>query len=215
MARIGFDVDGVFADLPPAFQKLLVELTGKDLFLPGDSANPPCWNWHFLRGYTKEEADRAWVHIANSDFWRWLQPIRDNTYTLSQWYRLHSEEHDVYFITHRAGARAKQQTERWLQNWAIGSAHPTVLLSGEKGTIARALNLDVYIDDNLDNAKSVLTLSPKTKMFLLNRSYNQEPALVNVWTRYADSPVKGGYWDRREATRVATVEEFLIKAGLA
>jgi uncharacterized HAD superfamily protein len=177
--RIGFDIDGVLADFVTAYQDAFVRLTGRNTFLPGDNLDPPEWNWPTLRGYTKEETSAVWEHIkSSSDFWLNLQEdpgcstLRTLLYTLER-------EHEVYYITSRMGQRVKRQTEIWLIEHlrypAITNVYPTVLIVGHrvKGIVARALQLDVYIDDNMDNVNDCAHDAPHTRTYLLNRAYNQ------------------------------------------
>ncbi len=165
--RIGLDIDGVHADFAGAFTKLLVKVTGKDLFERGDGKNPPSWDWFFLRGYTKEEVGLAWnvVKSPASAFWLNLEELPGCAATrlvildLLRW-------HDVYFITNRPGSNAKWQTEQWLR-LHLQIDHPTVLLSSEKGLTAKALNLDCYLDDYYVNVDDVVkkTLPQTEKEF--------------------------------------------------
>jgi hypothetical protein len=177
--RIGFDVDGVLADFSTAYSNLVREITGRDLFHPGDAENAPTWHWDTLRGYTKEEQGRVWDHIKNSGtFWAMLKPLA-GAELLNQpqvWNQLH-RVNDVYYITSRVGWQCKWQTELWLAT-NINAELPTVLISSSKGLCAAALKLDVYIDDNFDNAVAVMEQSPKTRTYLLHRRYNSEPHQV-------------------------------------
>ena len=61
--RLGIDVDGVLANFSKGYAELIIELTGKNLFQPGDIEDPPVWDWDILRGYTKEEVSATWKHI--------------------------------------------------------------------------------------------------------------------------------------------------------
>ncbi len=192
--RIGLDIDGVHADFAGAFTKLIVKVTGKDLFERGDGKNPPSWDWFFLRGYTKEEVGLAWnvVKSPASAFWLNLEELPGCAATrlvildLLRW-------HDVYFITNRPGQNAKWQTEQWLR-LHLQIDHPTVLLSSEKGLTAKALQLDCYLDDyyvNVDdvvkktlvNDRPIGVEGPTTRTYLLNASYNLDATIDSRVTR--------------------------------
>jgi hypothetical protein len=174
--RLGFDVDGVLANFIPAYQRLCIEVGGRDLFQLGDEVNPPCWNWPEFRGYTREEVSEVWNRIkADTGFWSSLKPL-DGADTLRFTYRGLDAANDLYFITSRVGERVKQQTENWLvahiTDFAPGT--PTVLISSAKGLCAKALKLDAYLDDNLDNANDVVKQTDGAcKVFLLDCAYNQ------------------------------------------
>jgi uncharacterized HAD superfamily protein len=170
--KIGLDIDGVLAAFTPAYQQLFVETTGRDWFHVGDADDPPTWHWPQLRGYTEAETRAVWGRI-NSDpnFWYNLSPL-PAMHTLATYYDILCDAHDVYFITNRAGVRAKEQTEAWLGLHLCYGPAPTVLLVGhrKKGDAARALELDCAIDDYAEN---VIDLQPHTRTYLLDRPYNR------------------------------------------
>lgn len=172
--KIGFDVDGVLANFNPGYIQQCIDVTGRNLFLPGDDVNPPVWDFAGLRGYTIGEMNEAKKSIKeSSDFWQSLPGYADNCEALAKfWFQDWNGEHDVYFITHRGGVTAKVQTERWLMYQGID---PTVLIVGaqEKGNVARALSLDVYVDDYYPNCEDVVRTSPLTRCYVLDRAYNR------------------------------------------
>lgn len=182
--RLGYDVDGVSADFNDSFIPLVKAITGRDLFGPGYV--PTCWDYPTAVGYTAEEVSKVWdVICANPTFWMGLRPYFDAMDILER-LRIASYEHDVYFITSRPGIKAKQQTEVWLAthsgdfNW-----NPTVLISSAKGACAKALHLDAYIDDRLENVVDVAKQihHPMTKTFLLDRPWNQRETDAWFYTR--------------------------------
>jgi uncharacterized HAD superfamily protein len=179
--RIGFDIDGVLADFASAYQRTVVEVTGRDDFQPGDSTDPPCWDWPEFRGYTAEEMAEVWKRIlADPAFWMNLAPFADNILALRTMLHHLERHHEVYYVTNRGGARAKRQTEVWLIEHlrypAITDVYPTVVLtkSDRKGHLAEALRLDAYIDDNYENCFQCSMHSPTTQTFVLDRRYNRK-----------------------------------------
>ena len=178
--RIAFDCDGVLANFTTAFIRETIHITGKNLFLPEDDRNPPDWNYHLTRGYTKEEIRPVFAAIsASPNFWLDLDE-ESGCSTLRMCILDMMRFHDVYFVTNRQGEDAKWQTEQWLI-LHLGIERPTVLISKEKGVVAKALNLDCYLDDNIENANDVadktgvefwMSQSP-CRSYLLDRSYNQ------------------------------------------
>lgn len=178
--RIGFDVDGVLADFIPAYQRLFIEMTGRDTFEPGDNVDPPDWNWPTLRGYTAEDTRGVWDAIAADPiFWLNLRPLDDAVDTLRLIIKDLERKHEVYYVTSRLGERVKRQSEMWLFEqlaypMRVPNVWPTVLIVGTntKGAVAQALKLDAYIDDNFDNADDCAVRSPNTRTYLLNRRYN-------------------------------------------
>ena len=178
---IGFDVDGVLAAFIPAYQRLVIEHAGGlNLFHPGDDKEPPVWNWPELRGYGKVTVGKVWDTIKTShDFWMNLGEAPGCS-TLRMVILDLLRRHEVYFITNRMGHNAKWQTEQWLRIH-LGIDLPTVLLTADKGLVARALSLDCYIDDYIYNAFGVIEQSPRTRMYLLDLPYNRVSPGEESW----------------------------------
>lgn len=188
--RIGFDIDGVLADFIGSYQRLFVEESGGNLFGPSDHIDPPCWDWPQYRGYSDSVVGRVWARITADDtFWMNLNPM-GNVLTLGQMLYELERKHEVYFITNRAGLRVKRQTEIWLIDHLRYPARcqgvfPTVLVSSAKGVMCKALNLDVYIDDNYENCADAKLTSPTTRTYMLDRLYNRQTRVNNVLVNYA------------------------------
>jgi len=195
--KAGFDVDGVLAQFIPFYAALTIRIDGRDLFEPEDKVNPPRWHFPEYRGYSNETMAEVWRHIAGSPtIWADLQPYEENVTALATCIQEIEKQHDVYFITSRPGATAKRQSEAWLKRYFSYEGHvlPTVMLCTLKGSACRALNLDCYIDDNLDNVLEVQADHPKTRVYLLNKNYNRG--------------------DAQNAIRVDTLKEMLVAEGL-
>ena len=212
--RIGFDVDGVLARFTTAYQQLVVDVAGIDLFEPHDATSPPCWHWPEYRGYNTHIMNTVWGRIKNShDFWMSLSELPDCCtlrtliLDLQRW-------HDIYFVTSRVGRDVKWQTEQWLR-LHLQMDLPTVLISSEKGLVARALKLDVYVDDNADNVNDVVEQTllstrrqrvslgdeqPDTRVYLIDKSYNRPPGVpkepVSVDSRVTRVATLGQMFDR-------------------
>lgn len=177
--KIGIDVDGVLADFNSEFIKRCVAVTGKDLF-PARPFDIPTWHYPQHFGYSEAEMafpnGPVWAHVIDDPtFWYQLFPYDGVPEFLSQ---LDSSQHDIYFITNRPGVTAKMQTENWLEfhNFGLQTdafSYPTVLISTEKGLCAKALGLDLYIDDKTENCMDVNHVSPKTRTIMLARPWNK------------------------------------------
>jgi len=116
--------------------------------------------------------DRIWRVIeATPNFWTTLKPIdpeaikRINQLTLE-----HNWE--VFFITQRpatAGANVQWQTHKWLLEYGIEM--PNVIpLSGGRGKVASALQLDYLIDDTPQNCVDVLSDSSTRAILLVDEN---------------------------------------------
>jgi len=171
--KIGFDVDGVFANWNHSFMARIVAKSGRDLH-PANY-EPHTWHYPDALGYTREEVSAVWEDIkADPTFWLKLSPYWDAMTLLERVYAI-AERHDVTFITSRPGVLVEEQTVCWLATHAGQFEwEPTVIVSGEKGRHAKALALDAYIDDRSENVVDVVTQSPATQTFLLDRPWNQD-----------------------------------------
>lgn len=174
--KIGFDVDGVLADFNENFVKLVIKVTGRNLF-PAWPFDIPTWNYPEYYGYTKAETTAVWNEIKrDAFFWQGLHEYPGNSQVMAQ---VNEEERahgsEIYFVTNRMGVEVKAQTERWLSSRLssyYGNGSPTVLISGHKGLVCRALELDVYIDDKWENCLDVAQTCLNTQAFLLSRPWN-------------------------------------------
>lgn len=172
---IQFDVDGVLADFDAGYRL----------------------KYHSIYGIMLERATRwdqstdavTWDLIRKDPhFWSDLHPAVP--YEVFGQIAALSEQHDVYFVTHRHGIRPRQQTEDWLADRGI--YNPAVIVSGRKADVAAALKATHCIDDKFGNAYVVSLLSG-VKSYLLDRPYNQ-----------VDHGVVGG-----SVRRVPSVDAFL------
>lgn len=174
--RVGLDIDGVLADFNQAYVATVIDVTGKDLFPgPYGTFDITTWNYPESYGYTATEVSKVWALIKESEgFWVNLRPYKEVQRIYQRLYDITcgAELHDVYFITSRPGKSSKIQTEAWLAG-GMQIQIPTVLISSDKGACARALNLDLYIDDRTENCADVVALSPRTRCFMLARTWNE------------------------------------------
>jgi uncharacterized HAD superfamily protein len=174
MLKIGFDIDGVLANFCHSYEDKYKEVTGVNRFAPWHpDVGPLTWNWpteHY--GYTKEQTDEVWRRIkADPNFWEDLPSAPGFMQHFKNWFISHAHYHEVYFVTARPGTRTKRQTENWFHRRLL--TVPTMLISDQKGMVARALNLDYYVDDKAENIADVVKQSPHTKAYLLDKAYNR------------------------------------------
>lgn len=170
--RIGIDVDGVLADFNTSFIERVIAVTGKDLF-PPRPFEIPTWDYPQHYGYTNKECSAVWESIkADTSFWFNLGAYATTADDVQRLHELNDGDNDIYFITSRPGVEAKEQTEMWLIYQGYNAA-PTVLISSEKGLCAKALKLDLYIDDRWENVKNVVETEPTCQTYLFDRPWNQ------------------------------------------
>jgi hypothetical protein len=167
--RVGFDLDGVLADMDSALINQAQSLFGDKLAYPHagpgaapDPAAPPA------RGLpaplppqlnlTVRQQRRLWRHIATIDnFWLTLREIEPGA--VKRLGALASARRwEVIFLTKRpstAGLPAQVQSQQWLVS--KGFDRPSVfVVQGSRGRIAAALDLDVVVDDRHENCYDVV-----------------------------------------------------------
>ena len=170
--RIAFDMDGVLADLHTVYVqtaiKLFPALDGAAMAVPAVGApvldDDPASDEAPIVDPTagvvvsRRQSEAIWAHLGDvENFWQGLAEIE--TGAIARLADVAEERRwEVLFITSRpstAGGTVQRQTQRWLH--ANGFPLPSVyVVHGSRGHVARALNLDVVIDDRPDNCLDVV-----------------------------------------------------------
>ena len=197
--RIGFDLDGVFADMESALIRCATDVFGEAMIarlqerakegsagettaIPdsegaGDTAGPTVAENTppILRiKMTPRQTHRLWRHVETiTDFWLDLQEIEPGS--LARLHALATERRwEIIFLTKRpptAGATAQVQSQIWLES--KGFPLPSVfVVQGNRGRIAQALGLDIVVDDRPENCLDVVTDS-KARAVLVWREKQQ------------------------------------------
>ena len=196
--RVGFDLDGVFADMESALVRCATDVFGEAMIerlqeranegspdttgtpeadRAADSSSltvadnaPP-----ILRiKMTSRQTTRLWRHVETiENFWQHLQEIEPGS--LARLAAIAAERRwEIIFLTKRpatAGATAQVQSQKWLE--AKGFGLPSVfVVQGSRGRIAQALGLDIVIDDRPENCLDVVTDS-KARAVLVWREKQQ------------------------------------------
>lgn len=165
--RIGIDLDGVVCDFTNSARLLMLTLFGK----PASDKVQTSWNFESL-GLTPQEEKTLWQQIDRCPNW-WRDSIKrlPHTNLLEQV----DQNHELFFITNRkpaAGWSIERQTKYWLLRYTSVYC-PTVLVTKDKGEVAKALNLDYFIDDKPANCEDVYSNSHKTIVYIQDAPYNQ------------------------------------------
>ena len=181
--RVACDLDGTLADMEAALQREAQRLYGPGVSLRGvkvpavtepaedsdaaddparvKSASPTASSAPEKTGLTSRQMRHLWNHVLKvEDFWQSLSEIEPGSVArLAGLTSKHGWE--VLFLTQRpasAGRTAQLQSQRWLQ--AHGFELPAVyVMTGSRGRVADALNLDIVIDDRPENCLDVVTES--------------------------------------------------------
>jgi hypothetical protein len=179
--RIGFDLDGVLADMQSALLREAEVLFGPRDRPPdpqteavaediaetatevADEAEAPAemaveTELPDRQPLTARQQRKLWKHVARIDsFWEGLTEIEPGAVArLAALAREH--RWNVIFLTQRpetAGFTAQRQTQHWLERH--GFAFPSVFIvpGSARGRVADALSLDVFIDDRPSNCLEI------------------------------------------------------------
>lgn len=203
---LAIDIDGVLADFNRSYGRTFIKISGEDKFPAGwedqlaDNEFPPVWSWEGFYGYSPEVEKKVWTEaiFESKDFWRNLDPLPHTRWTLAVLNARAKAGDDVYFLTNRAGQRAKTQTEMWL--YEHGMNFPTVILSGDKTPLLRALKVNFFVDDKPETIVDAAAVAASEgwkdfQLFIRDAPYNRQTTVPNC-------------------QRVGSVKEALITAGL-
>lgn len=171
--KIGIDLDDVIASFISEF----VTLLNKKYGTPAIGTLPVDWEWSNF-GLTAQQIEEAWDDVGDIyNFWESLPVCEGVTRgTL----KLLDRQHELFFITARVrtnGGQVKNQSARWLRD-KFGIDNPQVIVSSKKGPIAKALELDFFVDDRPKNCIEVYSAINTCKCFLKDSSHNQSPMLL-------------------------------------
>ena len=212
--KIGIDVDGCLAAFNGPYVDRIIALHGDRFGEARHGAGfPAVWDYPAEYGYTEHEIGQVWKRIRKDQlFWATLDPLPGAVEAIRRLELARLLGYDIYFITARPGLFAKFQTEGWLVDH--GMTCPTVLMTADKHTATRLLDLDVYIDDRLSNANMVMREvrlgRMGTRVYLQDAPYNRRPVALMT----ADAV--GVAADERDPALivVGSVGEMLAKEGL-
>lgn len=192
--RIGFDLDGVLADMETALIREAEKLFGPSV---GQSATPPAAAAphasmsdlvpedvsdnaplrHELH-LTAKQRRLLWRQVSAIDgFWESLEEIEPGI--VASLASIATERRwEIMFLTRRpatAGATSQVQSQRWLE--AKGFRFPSVyVVTGSRGLIASALSLDIVVDDTPSNCVDVASDS-KARTIAIFRDQQPAPAV--------------------------------------
>ena len=150
MIRLGLDVDGVLADFRASFKSLATSELGQRSL--GDVE----------ADLSKGDIERLWKAVARAPNW-WVElPAYEPEQIARLYERSRNGRWEVFFMTSRppsAGDTVQLQTQVWLERH--GFYIPSVLTApaGARGELARALRIDVVIDDHLVNCMEIVGAS--------------------------------------------------------
>ena len=185
--KIGFDMDGVLADLSHAYHGVEADVLDSAPDRPHGQPERRRTPDHeeeeapeaAVRPGARRRQDKVWNAIrAIPNFWESLKPLEEGAVARIAGMMLrHSWE--VFFITQRPatdGDTVQRQTQRWLV--AQGFDLPSVLvIAGSRGAAAAALKLDYHVDDNTRNCLDVMAAA-RSKVILVVGGSDQTIAMA-------------------------------------
>ena len=156
--RIGIDVDGVLSDTLVAIHRKF----------PGWDTSK---GWY--GGFTKEQFDTVWDDAKNTEnFWLNIPTVEGiSLYSMREL----GDRHDLYFITDRfdtVGGSAVRQTLKWLMDKLLWAPPAGVIVAKNKGPVASALGLHMFIDDKPQNCLDVRYCVPNCQVYLCDLPHN-------------------------------------------
>jgi hypothetical protein len=189
--RIGFDLDGVLADMESElvrqsevlFGEPMTRRLGERAVAPGAldesaaaaegaaEAAPELASPAVRRNMTPRQQRRLWHHVESiENFWEGFQELEPGV--IRRLATLAADRRwEIIFLTKRsetAGVTAQVQTQRWLQS--KGFPLPSVfVVQGSRGRIAASLDLDIVVDDRPENCLDVVVDS-KARAILVWRA---------------------------------------------
>jgi hypothetical protein len=203
--RIGFDLDGVLADMEAELVRQAEILFGEPMTrrleergapdradvdagrAAADAGPDPAGSAEGARDnvppllkikMTSRQQRRLWRHVESiENFWESLAELEPGV--IERLARLTSDRRwEIIFLTKRpesAGVTAQVQTQRWLESH--GFRMPSVyVVQGSRGRIAAALALDIVVDDRPENCLDVVVDSKARAILIWREGENQLPA---------------------------------------
>jgi hypothetical protein len=191
--RIGFDLDGVLADMEVALVREAQTLFGIPQHEAPEETQPPHASMADLvpsevvedaplrheMHLTARQRRQLWHHVTTIDgFWESLEEIEPGS--VARLASLATERRwEIIFLTRRpatAGATAQVQSQRWLER--NGFRLPSVyVVTSSRGLIASALTLDIVVDDTPENCVDVASDS-KARTIAIFRNQEPPPAFL-------------------------------------
>jgi hypothetical protein len=174
--NIGIDLDGVQFNWTLEYSRIIREVGGDTYpLITNDTEDNKDWDWVEWYPAPKEILDKAWqVMTEKEHFWENIEVLNpDQVRYMCDKLNNHSNV-NIYFISSRVACKGDtlvRQTVKSLEK--IGWTSPQVIISFNKGALARALDLKYFLDDKAENCAEVAMYHRTTKVFVLDKFYNR------------------------------------------
>ena len=202
--RIGFDLDGVFADMESELVRQSEILFGEPMTrrlqeraadsgdapaaiadapiaptAPGTPDAAPEFAPQVAQlNMTARQQRRLWQHVESiENFWEGLAELEPGVIQRLAGIAI-DRRWEIIFLTKRpetVGATAQVQSQRWLES--KGFTLPSVfVVQGSRGRIAASLGLDIVVDDRPENCLDVVVDSKARAILVWRADQSQLPA---------------------------------------
>jgi len=196
--RIGFDLDGVFADMESELVRQSEILFGEPMTrrlqeraadagdapaaiaaAPGTPDAAPEFAPQVAQlNMTARQQRRLWQHVESiENFWEGLAELEPGVIQQLAGIAI-DRRWEIIFLTKRpetVGATAQVQSQRWLES--KGFTLPSVfVVQGSRGRIAASLGLDIVVDDRPENCLDVVVDSKARAILVWRADESQLPA---------------------------------------
>lgn len=196
--RIGFDLDGVFADMESELVRQSEILFGAPMTRrlqerAAEAGDAPAVAEAVAAGSTDAAPDntpavaqlnmtsrqqrRLWHHVESiENFWEGLEELEPGVIRRLAALAI-DRRWEIIFMTKRpetVGATAQVQSQRWLES--KGFTLPSVfVVQGSRGRIAASLGLDIVVDDRPENCLDVVVDSKARAILVWRADESQLP----------------------------------------
>jgi len=166
---LGIDIDGVIADYANIMLPLLSDVCKR----PVSYHDLSCWDIGEALNISGETVDYVWNQVLGSDLLLNARPIDGAITGMSGLSR-----HEIWIITSRP-PDIEEITVSWLNNWRI--KYDYIVFENEKHQISTRQNIDVFVEDNLEQACAIAEVGVDSLLF--DQPWNQAATLPEKCTR--------------------------------
>lgn len=171
--NIGIDIDDTISDTYTTLLEYAQKYTLEELKKNPTFDNTKITNHSYIESmhnWTKEEIIKFW----NKYYEKILRKVHIKTFATEKIKKLKEKGHKIYLITARwdmNNDNIKEITLEWLRNNDV-KYDEFFMNAKEKLEIVKYKNIDVFIDDNFDNCKSI-AYGSNARVFLMDARANQ------------------------------------------
>lgn len=174
--KIGIDLDDVLSKSTAAFIEFYNNTYGTNIKIE----NKEKYGWWELVDVPREEYEKRVHEFYTTHYFQETDPVDGAKEILKKL----KNNNELCIITAR-GNNIKEVTEKWVEKYFpnifskiyFTSQFELGAIQTTKSAICNDLNIDIFIEDNLEFAESCI--KPNRKVYLLNYPWNQADKLPN------------------------------------